>query len=266
MEPATPLDAAVDRVSEERAAVAAERDALDVFLDRVGDLASVRGRVRPDGGVVDAAGGFGGGAGSVGEGTPDELATVREAFVDLVVPVVPDHVESDSPAATMRDELGPEVAGALAGDGAMTSPLRAALRESVAERRRELDATEVVLDREREQLARAREAVTDAVEWLRTADEAPLSELGFEALAGRHERLTDVRERCDALLDGRQSFRRATTGRDGCRVAHEPFFAYLYGETDTPAADYPVLSSVTDLVAVRDDAARAVRAHLVRRG
>jgi hypothetical protein len=258
------LDAAAERVATERRAVTAEREALNEFLARVEELGPTdSARPLADGGARTGATG----AGTVlGGGGPDELAVVREAFVDIVVPTVPDHVESDSPAATMRDELGPEVAGALAGEGPLTPPVRAAIRESVAERCRELDATEVVLDRERDQLAAARETVADAGEWLHAADETPLPELGFDALRERHERLAAVRGDCDTLVDDRQAFLGGTTGRDGCRVSHDPFFVYLYGESGTPETDHPVLAALADLAVLVGDCQRAVRAHLTRRG
>jgi hypothetical protein len=268
MDATTRLDAAVERVAAERRAVVAERDALDEFVSRVEDLGlTAADRPLADGGVRTGSGGAGPVLGTGhDDGDPDGLAAVREAFVDLVVPTVPDHVESDSPAATMRDELGPEVAGALAGEGPLTPPLQTALRESVAERRRELDATEVVLDRERDQLAAARETVADAAAWLRAADETPLSELGFDELRERHERLADTRSECDACLDDRQAFLHGTTGRDGCRVSHDPFFAYLYGEAETPDADHPVLAALAELAVLVADCQRAVRAHLTQRG
>jgi len=267
LELTTRLDAATERVREERRAVVAEEDALDAFSERVEDLVTAGGN-RPvaDGGVRTGMTGAESCLDTAGSGGPDERTAVREAFVDLVVPVVPDHVEDGSPATVLRDELGPEVAGALAGEGPLTPPLRTAIRESVAERRRELDATAVVLDREREQLAGARETVTTAVEWLRAADETPLSALGFDALRERHERLARHRERCDALARERQSFLRGTTGRDGCRVTHEPFFEYLYGETDSPGSDHPVLAVLAEFAAVCADCQRAVRHHLTSRG
>jgi hypothetical protein len=263
----TRLDAAAERVAEERRAVVAERDALDGFLERVDEVASSNARPLADGGVRTGATGastvLGVGPGDEG---PDELGEIREAFVDLVVPTVPDHVEDDSPAAVLRDELGPEVAGALAGEGPLTPPIRAGLRESVAERRRELDATEVVLDRERDRLTAVRETVGDAVDWLHAADETPLSELGFDELRERHERLADIRDECDALVADRQAFLCGTTGRDGCRVSHDPFFAYLYGATATPDVDFPVLATLADLAALVGDCQRTVRGHLTRRG
>jgi hypothetical protein len=258
--PAARLDRALERGRREERAVSAERDALKAFLCRVDELSAGETPLA-DGGTRATAGL----AGTGRRGGPDELAAVREAFVELVVPVVPDHVEDGSPAVTMRDELGPEVAGALAGAGPLTPPLRAVLRESVAKRRRELDATETLLDRERAQLRAARGTVTDAVEWLHEADGTPLTALGFDALAERHERLTDIRGRCEALVAERQSFLRGTTGRDGCRVTHEPFFAYLYGEADSPTADHPVLAGAADLATLATEARRAVRTHLTRR-
>jgi hypothetical protein len=264
----TRLDAAAERVAEERCAVVAERDALDEFVGRVEDLGPT-GADRPlaDGGVRTGPSSPGPVLGAApGSEGPDELGAVREAFVDLVVPTVPDHVEGDSPAAVLRDGLGPEVAGALAAEGPLTPPVRAGLRESVAERRRELDATEVVLDRERDQLAAVRGTVSGTVEWLRAADETPLSELGFDALRGRHDRLAEVRSECDDLVRERQTFLEGTTGRDGCRVSHDPFFAYLYGESETPDADFPALATLADLAALVEDCQRAVRAHLARRG
>lgn len=267
LELTTRLDAATERVREEHCAVVAEEDALDAFSGRVDDLVTAGGN-RPvaDGGVRTGMTGAGSCLATAGSGGPDERTAVREAFVDLVVPVVPDHVEDGSPATVLQDELGPEVAGALAGGGPLTPPLRAAIQESVAERRRELDATAVVLDREREQLAGARETVTTAVEWLRAADETPLSALVFDALRERHERLAHFRGHCDSLASERQAFLRGTTGRDGCRVTHEPFFEYLYGETDSPSAEYPVLAALAELATVCTDCQRPVRRHLTSRG
>lgn len=258
------LDAAADRVDEERRAAVREREVLDEFRDRVEAVPVDGSHPRADGGATAGLGG-----GTV-DATPspaiDGLAAVREAFVELVVPAVTDIVADESPAATMRDELGADVAGALAGSGPLTPPLRTALLESAAERCRELDATTTVLDRESEALADARGTVTVATEWLREADRTPLTRLGFDALRARHERLAAFRDRCDDLARERQAFRRGTTGRDGCRVSHEPFLVYLYGDLgDGPEPACPVLGAVAELASVCERCQRSVRAHLVRR-
>jgi hypothetical protein len=101
------------------------------------------------------------------------------------------------------------------------------------------------------------------VEWVETAAETPLPQLGFDALAERHRRLAAFRERCDDVVADRQSLLGTTTGRElEAGVRHGAVVEFVYA--DFPV-EYPVLSTVARVADTCADCQRAVRDHLVRR-
>jgi hypothetical protein len=144
----------------------------------------------------DAAAG-GGSASPSGEG----CRAVRRAFAEHVEPYGGDARESpETVHEAIATEFSREVAVSLAsadGGGWLTPQLKRAIVSETARRRSELTATARALDRERESLAAAGETVTAVVDWLVDNDPTPLSTLGFEALADRHERLAALRDRLD---------------------------------------------------------------------
>lgn len=252
----THLHRARERVANEREAVTDKRDALDRFADRIrqqspsGSPAEPSGR--PTGGGVTA---------SAVSGTTDELEAVRTAFAETVCA----HTTHDSVLTALQRELGEEAALALAPttNAAFTPQIKRELLSRTAARQHELAATLTALDGEASGLEDHQETVDDLVSWLTEADETPLSDLGFDRLRVRHDRLTEFRADCVACLDDRQAWLASTTSEGGqVGVTHRSLVESLY--EDFPV-EYPVLATVTRLVSVCEDAQETVRAHLVRR-
>jgi len=252
----THLHRARERVESERATLAAKRDGLDAFAATVRETATAGPGGSTVSGTVTSPVAVG--AGGAGVDHRDDLRSAFTASVGR-------HAESDSTLAALRAELGDDVALALAPttEVRFTQTLQNRLLSAVTARQQELSVTCEVLDREADHLTETADTVDEVVDWLTTADETPLSALGFEALAERHERLDTHRGQCAALAADRQELLAGTTSHAAqVGVAHDSLVESLY--EDFPVT-YPVLSTVTRLVEVCADAQQAVRAHLVRR-
>ncbi len=252
----THLHQARERVEVERATLAKKRDGLEAFADNVRSTATAGPGGNQVSGTVTAP--VAAGAGGTGVDRRDSL---RSAFAESVGP----HAESDSTLAALRDELGEEAALALAPttEVQFTQTLQKQLLSAVTTRQRELAVTCEALDRETDHLSDAVETVDAVVEWLTTADEQPLSELGFDRLRERHDRLDTYRADCATVAADRQEFLAGNTSHVGqVGVSNRSLVESVY--EDFPVT-YPVLSTATRLVDVCEDAQQAVRAHLVRR-
>ncbi len=207
-------------------------------------------------------------------GNVDHAAVVRDAFAETVLSVRDEGSNSSPSASTptvlrgLRSEFGDEIAVALApGTNArFTPPVKRALQSAIAGRRGELRAFRAALDRERESLRSAREDVDAVVSWIASADETPLSELGFEALRDRHETLDRHRERCESRLSERQRTLGSATGHGAeAGLTHRSLVAHLYGDVDEFPTTHPVLSTVVRLIDCCESCQRSVRDHLTRR-
>jgi len=251
----THVRAARERVGDERAAVAAKRDALDTFREEVRSMEPAgRGVARAAAGpVVD---------GSTGTGR-ERCSAVRTAFAETVAP---HSGEADEGLLeTMDAELGEQLALAVAPSTptAFTPGVRDRLVSAIEARRRELSVTLRALDGEADSLDRTRDTLGEVTDWLATADETPLSALGFEELAARHRTLGTHREACADLARRRQAHLDGTTSAGASvGLTHRDLVAYLY---QSLSVDYPVLTTVARLVEVLECCRRAVRDHLVRR-
>ncbi|WP_435115097.1 DUF7260 family protein [Halolamina sp. C58] len=258
----THVDRARTAVEREREVLSEERSAYETFRRRVESLSAAE---------MGHGGGVGGARGGVvsrtahGDASGGACEQVREAFAETVRPYSVDDVGDEPLLETIREELGDGIALALAPttETAFTPETKGAILTATRERRRGIDATIDALESEAESLRAVGEAVGEITDWLATADETPLSELGFEALRERHDRLAEFRDRCEGLLDDRQELLLTTTGRNqSADVAHRTLVRYLY--SSLPVV-YPVLSTVTRLYDLLAECQRAVRAHLTRR-
>ncbi|ELZ44135.1 hypothetical protein C464_14910 [Halorubrum coriense DSM 10284] len=270
----THVDRARDRVAAERDATADERRAYERFRSAVASVPTV---AAGDGGSAGNGFGAGTGSGPVGGGvravagganasSTDGCRRVREAFAETVRPhSVPDGSGGEPLLATVREELGDSVAVALSPktDHDFTRPVASAVESAVDDRLAELAVFDRTLEREAASLRSAGETVHGVTDWLSTADETPLSALGFDDLRRRHEALGERIEACETLLADRQSDLDRTASR-GASVGlrQRSTVAYLYD--DFPVS-HPVLSTVTRLVETLRECGRAVRDHLVRR-
>lgn len=249
----TPLDDARERVEAETAAVTEKREAITAFASRVESLSPTRisqkSATQTVGGQLTSGGGT------------DRRATVRTTFAETVQA----HTDTKSTLGAVRAELGETAALALAPttQTAFTPNLRKQLLAATENRRQELAVTQRALTREGDQIATATSTVTDLVDWLQTADETPLSALGFEALQTRHEKLDDWQCRLETVAESRQSFLHGTTSDSGQIGAdnHE-LVRSIYEDF---AVDHPVLATVTQLQETLEECQRVVRTHLLRR-
>ncbi|MFW6436620.1 MAG: DUF7260 family protein [Halococcoides sp.] len=247
----TLLDPARERVRDERAAAIDREAAYAALADRVEELPADQARAQAS--LATAAGA---GRDLAASGT-NGCRAVRTAIDETIRP----HLDEES----VEDALGTSIATAISPRTA--TALTPRLQRSIvatAERRRAETATLVrALDREREHLAGAADTVTEITDWIVAADETPLSELGFDALARRHDRLASARAKCDRLARERQALLGATTTTDGqVAVSHRSLVTML---AEPLPVEYPLLATVVRLDATCADCQRAVRAHLVRR-
>jgi len=258
----THVDSAREAVDRERGLLADEAAAYEEFRSRVASLSATEmgqgaGAAAPGGVAVRSARTDAGG---------EALERVRAAFAETVRPYSVDDVGEEPLLETIRAELGDGIALALAPttETGFTAGTKRAVLTAARERGRGIEATIDALEREAASLRSVGDAVDEVTEWLATADETPLSTLGFDALRDRHERLADHRERCERLLADRQELLLSTTGRnESADVSHRSLVRYLY--SSFPVV-YPVLSTVTRLYDLLADCQHAVRDHLTRRG
>jgi len=249
----TPIHDARERAAAERSSVAEKASELATFRSRLESISPTQvtreSTTQTVSGPITASGGT------------DRRSTVRSAFAETVAP----HADGDSTLAALRTELGEGVALALAPttQTAFTPELRSQVFTATRSRRQELAVTEKALDREADQVDAAMEPVDSLLAWLRTADQTPLSGLGFEELRARHDRLTEWDSRLETVIERRQTFLHGTTSDSGqVGVDNHDLVLTVY---DDFAVDHPVLATVAELQGVLDDCRAAVRDHLVRR-
>jgi len=143
----------------------------------------------------------------------------------------------DTPAQSLRAELGSPVGDALADGVELSPPLRDAVVEAAraaARRRAEFDRT---LRTEARSLTDARETVSEVASVLRT-----LADRDRSGSDGRSATLDRQVERCETVSSERQALRRRRLLPDHLEAAD--LCTYLYREFDWT---YPVLSAVTAL-------------------
>jgi hypothetical protein len=257
----TYVDRAGVRVRAEREAVAAKRDAFEAFRDRVSEIpastpTAATGRTMATAGQGFRADGSG----------DDRCRRVRTAFAETVQPhSVADVDGGESLLATIRSEFTDAIAVALAPttEPSFSPELKRLLLSEAADRRTEADVTCRALAREQSELDDAADTVDGITTWIAGADETPLTDLGFEELRDRHERLADHRAACEDLVRDRQAFLRETTNRGtDLGIRHRSLLGYVYGELPV---EHPVLATAARLEVTCRECQRAVRDHLVRR-
>lgn len=192
---------------------------------------------------------------------------VRELFADTVRPhSTADIEDAETLLETIAAELSDQIAVALAPQNA-TEGFAVGLKNSIlseaAQRRRELRAMERALDREETALNEAKDTIDEVLQWIVEANETQLTELGFEALRARHDRLDEFYDQCETIARERQSLLHATTSADAqVGIVHQELVKCLY--VAFPVT-YPVLSTIVRIEQVCDECQRVVRDHLVRR-
>lgn len=252
---------AKSRVRSERKAVEAKVDALDRFVDRVEEMTPA-----PSPSSTTAAATAVGTVSRASRSTADDCETVRRAFAETVRPHSLDDVDgSESLTETIEAELSKSVAVALAPatETTFSAPVKRAVLSAAGTRGAETVAVSRALEREISELETARTVVETVAGWIASADETPLSDLGFDELRDRHATLDSHRSRCEDVAERRQAFLDgATSSGPEAGVSHRSLVPYLY--QDFPV-DHPALATVARLDDACRECQRAVRTHLVRR-
>lgn len=220
--------------------VAAERDALEQFTDRLNDLSTTR----LQGSSVQGAGI--GVASASSRATSDGMAKVEAAYRETLMAVAHYDEDYDEPFAQhLANEFGEDVAGAVVANERLSPQVKRGLltatHESRVQREQYIDA----LERERETLTEANRTLATVIDCCEAVDGDRLRRKPFEELKRRLQRLdterenlaTTLRERQERLHDG------VTFGWD--RRDAESVYRYLYKDVD---ATYPVLADGTDLL------------------
>jgi hypothetical protein len=222
-----PTRTAREQAETERAEVAAERRAIEAFIDRVESL-STASRAR--------AGTRSPGMGTVAvetDASDATLATIRSAYRETVMAV--DHYETvygDGLPESLAAEFGPELAVAI-GDGAggaFTPQLRGALLDAAGESRDDRTRFLDTLDAEIESLRAAENAFGELFGRLGDQPEgAPAAPAPGDGIVDRLETIAAGRQE---RLNRRPDVRRVD-GHDLC--------SYLYADAGWT---YPVLAGV----------------------
>jgi hypothetical protein len=266
----THVQQALDRVHEEQDAIEGKQAAYKRFVSGVEntsvettstDMPTIqRGGLQTTTGPVATMH-------STPSGGADSRKQVRELFAETVRSHSTADIEDpETLLETIAAELSDQIAVALAPQNAttgFTAGLKQGVFSEATQRRRELRVMERALDREKASLIGAKDAINEVLQWIIDANETALTDLGFEALRARHDRLDGFCDRCKTIAQERQSLLHATTSADAqVGIAHQELVNCLY--VAFPVA-YPVLSTVVRVEQVCDECQRTIRDHLVRR-
>lgn len=261
----THIQQALDRVREERDAIEGKQTAYKRFVSGVETISA--DPMAPSQGGHQTTGGPIATMHATPPSNSTSQAQVRERFAETVCPhSTADIDDPETLLETIAAELTDQIAVALAPQNATTS-FAAGLKNSVlseaTQRQSELRAMKNALDREQASLVRATESIDEVLQWIVDANETALTDLDFEALRTRYDRLDGFHGQCETVARERQSLLHATTSADGkAGIAHQELINSLYAAFSVA---YPVLSTVVRIEQVRNQCQRAIRDHLVRR-
>lgn len=259
----THVEQALARVREEQAAIEGKQTAYKHFVSGVEktsvEPSTTNGLQTTTGPVATMH--------STPSGGSESRKQVRELFAETVRPhSTADIDDPETLLETIAAELSDRVAVALAPQNATTgfaAGLKNGVLSEAAQRRSELRAMERALDREEASLVAAKETIDEVLQWIVEANETQLTDLGFEALRTRHDRLDGFCDRCETIARERQSLLHATTNADGkTGIPHQQLMNCLY--VAFPVT-YPLLSTVVRVEQVCNQCQRAIRDHLIRR-
>ncbi|MDF9747712.1 DUF7260 family protein [Natrinema salsiterrestre] len=264
----TAVHRALERLDEERDAVAERGAAFEAFSTRVRELPAASpgptGDRRPPMASPTAMAPPIQTQRSAPSPSESHCVTVREAFDEIVQPHSTADIDTDeSLAETIAAELNEDIAVALATETGWTPSLKAAVLEETATRRREVTVLEETLRDERQTLEAAIDEVDEIVAWLRSTADESLLQCDFDRLEGKHEQLETYRDRLEELTSDRQTQLAGSTNRYGPGgTRYRTMVESVYSACRTR---YPVLSTATRLYGICGDCQRTVRAHLSRR-
>lgn len=231
----TRFDAVEQAVSEERRRVVAEREALQTFAERVRNSQTVQPTGNGAPATTISAGGF--------SATGDQIRDAYEATFMSVSHYDEDYGESY--AQSLAAEFGPDIAAAVVSDGQLTQAHKQALLSAVedaAERRELLGG---VLGDEQDSLREARETLCPLAAELDEISRSTGPNCPLGMLDAHDARLGVLAEKCDRLLDGRQSAIVAQRRTLALPVDEPDIPSYVYQHV-TVESTYPVLTTLAD--------------------
>jgi hypothetical protein len=254
----TAVHRALDRLEEERNAVAERGAAFEAFSTRVRELPAAT--QRPTTAQPAAIAGTVETQSLAQSPTEDECVAVRDAFAETVQPHSTADIDGDeSLVETIAAELSEDIAVALATETGWTPTLKAAVLKAVTTRRREVEILEQTLQDERQTVDAAIEEVDEILAWLRATADDSLLQCDFAQLEAKHERLETYLDRLEERTTDRQTQLAGSTNRYG------PGGTRYRTMVESVYSGYPILSSATRLYGICEDCQRTVRAHLSRR-
>lgn len=230
------FDTVEQAATEERRRVVDEREALQTFAQRVRDSETTQPTPGNSAPAVALSTG----------GSSTTLATVREAY-EATFMSVPHYDEDygEPYAQSLVAEFGPNIAAALVGDGQLTRAHKRALLGAVddAVQRRELLGD--VLGDEQDSLREARETLCPLAEELGEISRSTGPNCPRGMLDAHDARLTVLAEKCDRLLDGRQSAIVAQRRTLTLPVDKPDIPSYVYNDVAIEST-YPVLATLAE--------------------
>lgn len=240
------LDAARTELRRERRRTADEVEALKTFEDRLRTIdPQTAPSPGPDRTVVPGMSPVTGG-----------LDRVRNAYESTVMSV-PHYTEEydDTYCQSLREEFTPDIAAALADGTAFNERCKQAVLSAVSESTSARESLVGEIDAERESIDTAAETLVPVAEEVDELSTMSFQKRSFGALDAYRSRLEVLERKCETVSDRRQA-----TVFEQRRTRWVPeevpdIAQYFYQEL---AVDYPVMSSVADLVDVISELRRRI--------
>lgn len=229
------LRRAQEACSEEIDRVIAERDAFEMFVDRIGTLDPVA--VRPDGGPRVGA--------TLLQPENAAMERVRTAYQETVMDVP--HYEADygEPLADhMAAELGNGVAAAVTTDASLTPSIHTTLLSAGRTASSDREVLAETLRTELDDLTIAESTLERTSERFERTGGRRLRGRTFHELESRWRRLDRLEDECETLIEQRQETLQDHGGTERMR-SPAALSSYLYSDLDV---SFPVLSASTDLL------------------
>ncbi len=265
-----PLESIGQRIRQARERAEREQTAVDAKAKAIGQFRSRVEAITPTSSSAGTAQAIAGATSlhtSASHGNHSKGCTaVREAFAETVAPQSTADIDKSEPLIlTIREELGEAVALALSArtDTQFTPPIKRAVLTETQELRTQTRVLQRAIETERESLNHVHTEVTLILSRIAEANNRSLLGCTFSELRSLHEELSELENRCETIAADRQSTIQTTTSHNAAAgLTHQEVLRYVYGGFDT---QYPVLSTVCELVSICRASKRAVRDHLSRR-
>ncbi|MFW5895837.1 MAG: DUF7260 family protein [archaeon] len=240
--PRANVRAALTALGRETEAICAEQDALATFTSQVKSLPAFGPTSTVEAGGVATVGAQGQAAG---------MANLRDAYRETVMAV--DHFDRDygeSFDESLANEFGDGVATAVLANDGLSPQVKQAVLARTSDCRRQRRQYLAALDRERQRLEWAGDALAAAGATCEEVDGERLRRRSFGELQARYEQLAAERASLTDVLAKRQDQLHEGVTFGWQRRETESVYRYLYRDVD---ATYPVLADGTRVLERMDD-------------